>query len=235
MPSSFDRRRFIKMVGAAGAGAALADTAAAAPAVSTRVLDEQFDLDGGLQEALVVFDDSESAGRLDALDLEEPYRVFEHLDIAWMFLTPDQLETVAGWDEVRRVKRAEELEWHNDDVSRESMAVTAVHQDLGYEGEDAHVVIIDSGLNASHPGVGSERVDGNYHYVDEPTGPRDPIWVDAGAGDTDTVGHGQHCAGIAAGDGEGGVQGTYEGKAPGATITSYGIVQSVYLPYVVAA
>ena len=235
MAPRFDRRKFIKMVGAAGAGAALADSAAAAPEVSTRVLDDQFDLDGGRQEALVVFDDAESAGRLDALDLEEPYRVFEHLGIAWTFLTPDQLETVAGWDEVRRVKRAEELEWHNDDVSRGSMAVTAVHEDLGYRGEDAHVVLIDSGLNASHPGIGSDRVDGNYHYVDEPTGPRDPIWVDADAGDTDTVGHGQHCAGIAAGNGEGGLQGTYEGMAPEATITSYGTVQGVYLPYVVAA
>jgi serine protease AprX len=235
MPSSFDRRTFVKMVGAAGAGAALADPAGAAPDVSTRVVDEQFDLDGGLQEALVVFDDAESASRLDALDLAEPYHVFEELGIAWTFLQPDQIETVAGWDEVRRVKRAEELEWHNDEVSRESMAVTAVHENLEYLGEDAHVVLIDSGLNASHPGIGSDRVDGNYHYVDEPTGPRDPIWIDAGAGDTDTLGHGQHCTGIAAGNGEGGAQGTYEGMAPEATITSYGTVQGVYLPYVVAA
>jgi len=231
----FDRRQFIKMVGAAGAGTALADTTAATPDVSTRVLDERFDANGGLQEALVVFDAAEDAERLDALDLEEPYHVFEHLGTAWTFLDADQLETVAGWDSVRRVKRAEELEWHNDDTSRESMAVTAVHDDLGYQGEDAHVVVIDSGLNASHPGIGADRVEANYHYVDEPTGPRAPFWVDAGPGDTDTVGHGQHCAGIAAGNGEGGTQGAYDGMAPQATITSYGTVQGVYLPYVVAA
>ena len=235
MHPRMDRRTFVKMAGVAGAGAALADSAAASPDVSTRVLDDQFDLDGGPQEALVVFDSAEDAERLDVLDLEEPYHVFEHLGIAWTFLAPEQLEIVAGWDSVRRVKRAEDLEWHNDEGSRESMTVEAVHDDLGYEGEGAHVVLIDSGLNASHPGIGAGRVDGNYHYVDEPTGPRAPFWVDADAGDTDTVGHGQHCAGIAAGDGEGGLQGSYEGMAPKATITSYGTVQGVYLPYVVAA
>ena len=224
----------MKMVGVAGAGSALVGTTGAATGISTRTLDEQFDLDGGVQEALVVFDDSENARRLETLDLPETYHVFEHLDVAWTNLTADQLETVAGWDSVRRVKAAEELEWHNDDISRKSMAVDTVHE-AGYKGEDAHVVIIDSGLNASHPGIGADRVEANYRYVDEPTGPRDPFWVDTNPGDTDTIGHGQHCAGIAAGDGEGGTQGSYEGVAPEATITSYAVVQYIYLPYVVAA
>lgn len=235
MSPEFDRRGFLKAVGAAGVGVALSDTAAAGPDVSTRVLDRQFDLEGGLQEALVVFDEAASAERLDALDLAEPYHVFENLGIGWASLSPGQLETVAGWEEVRRVKRAEELEWHNDEVSRESMRVDAVREELGYAGEDTHVVVIDSGLNASHPGVDADRVEANYHYVDEPTGPRDPVWVDAGPGDTDTVGHGQHCAGIVAGTGEGGLEGRYEGMAPKTTITSYGVVQYLYLPYVVAA
>ncbi|MFW5964638.1 MAG: S8 family serine peptidase, partial [Natronomonas sp.] len=229
------RRTFVKGIGIAAGTAAFAGTGVANSGVSTAVLDEQFDLDGGLQEALVVFDSTDDAERLETLDLEEGYRLFEHLDIAWTHLRPAQIETVAGWDSVRRVKRSEQLEWHNDDTSRESMAVDAVHEDLGYTGEDAHVVVIDSGLNASHPGIGSERVEANFRYVDEPTGPRDPLWVDAGPGDTDTVGHGQHCAGIVAGNGEGGVNGTYEGMAPDATITSYAVVQGVYLPYVVAA
>ena len=191
MSQNYRRRQFVKMVGAAGAGAALAGTASGAPKVSTETLDEQFDTSGGVQEALVVFDDSESARRLETLDLPETYHVFENLDVAWTHLTADQLRTVAGWDSVRRVRKAEELEWHNDSTSRDSMAVDTVHNDLGYEGEDAHVVIIDSGLNASHPGIGADRVEANYRYVDEPTGPRAPFWVDAGRGDTDTVGHGQ--------------------------------------------
>jgi len=223
----------VQVVGAAGAGAALAGTAGASE-LSTSVLDDSFDENGGLQESLIVFDDSESATRLDSLDLEEPYHVFEHVDIAWTFLDADQLQTVAGWDSVRRVKRAEELDWYNDSTSRQSMAVDVVHEELGYEGEEAHVVIIDSGINGSHPGI-QGRVEANYRYVDEPTGPRSPFWVDAGPGDTDEVGHGLHCTGIAAGDGGGGARADYSGMAPKATITSYSTTQYIYLPYVVAA
>ncbi|PSP66966.1 hypothetical protein BRC85_07735 [Halobacteriales archaeon QS_1_69_70] len=232
MHGELPRRRFVQVVGAAGAGAALTGTAGASE-VSTSVLDDSFDENGGLQESLIVFDDSESATRLDSLDLEEPYQVFEHVDIAWTFLDADQLQTVAGWPSVRRVKRAEELEWYNDSTSRESMAVDAAHE-LGYDGEDAHFAIIDSGINGSHPGFRG-RVEANYRYVDEPTGPRAPFWVDARDGDTDELGHGLHCTGIAAGDGGGGVRGDYTGMAPKATITSYCTTQYIYLPYVVSA
>ena len=234
MQGELPRRRFVQVVGAAGAGAALAGTAGAS-GLSTSVLDDSFDENGGLQESLIVFDDSESAARLDTLELEEPYHVFEHVDVAWTFLDADQLQTVAGWPSVRRVKRAEEIEVYNDQTSRESMRVEAVHENLEYLGEDTHVAVIDSGLNASHPGIGSDRVEANYRWVDEPTGPRDPFFVDAAAGDTDTLGHGQHCAGIAAGNGGGGATGDYSGMAPAAQITSYSVIQYQYLPYVVAA
>ncbi len=223
----------MQVVGAAGAGAAFAGTAGASPDVSTAVLDSQFD-ETGVQESLVVFDDSENAQRLETLDLPETYHVFENLDIAWTFLEPDQVRTVAEWDSVRRVKKAEELEYYNDETSRQSMAVDAVHNDLGYEGEDAHFAIIDSGINGSHPGIDG-RVEANYRWVDEPTGPRAPFWVDAGPGDTDELGHGIHCTGIAAGDNGGAAQGDYTGMAPNATITSYSTTGGVYLPYVVAA
>ncbi|WP_255195281.1 S8 family serine peptidase [Halorarius litoreus] len=231
MPDT-NRRTFLKGVGVAAASTAMAGQAAAD--VSTAVLDDQFDLTGGVQEALVVFDSTDAVDRLDTLDLANGYRPFEHLDIAWTFLTPDQLETVAGWDSVRRVKKAEELEWYNDSVSRESMAVDAVHESLGYEGEDAHVVVIDSGINASHPAL-QGRVEANYRFVDEGVGSRDPLWVDVAPSDTDTLGHGTHCAGIVGGDGTGGVNGDYTGMAPKVTLTGYTTTRSVYLPYVVAA
>lgn len=224
----------MQVVGAAGAGAAIAGTAGASTQVSTQVLDETFDRSGGVQESLVVFDDAENAERLETLDLPETYHVFEHLDIAWTFLEPEQLQTVAGWDSVRRVKKAEELDWYNEEDSRESMAVKAVHDDMEYVGADAHIAIIDSGINGSHPGL-QGRIEANYRWVDDPTGPRAPFWVDARDGDTDELGHGLHCAGIAAGNGGGGFQGDYTGMAPEATITSYSTTGYVYLPYVVAA
>lgn len=219
-------------MGAAAATSVVSGRAGAA--VSTDVLDRQFDLDGELQESLVVFDSSDAPDRLGDLDLAEGYHVFEHLDIAWTFLRPDQLRVVADWDSVLRVKRAEELEWYNDSTSRQSMAVPDVHDNLAYVGEDAHVVVIDSGINASHPAL-QGRVESNWRFVDEGVGPRDPMWVDVAPTDTDTLGHGTHCAGIVGGDGTGGTQGDYTGIAPGVTLTGYTTTRSVYLPYVVSA
>lgn len=243
---TLDRRTFVKGIGVAAGAAALFGQAGSAPQVSTRVLDRQFDMDGGVQEALVVFDDIADAERLETLGLREGYHEFEHLDTAWTFLDPEQLGEVASWDSVRRVKKAEELEWLNTQQSRESMNVAAVQaadeapsydddgSPAGYRGGDRHVVVIDSGIDASHPGLDG-RVEANYTYVDEPYGARDAMWIDAGPGDTDRLGHGTHCAGITAGDGGGGFNGDYRGMAPGATITGYAVSQYVYLPYVVGA
>ena len=47
MTQGYRRRQFMKMVGVAGAGSALAGTAGGATGISTRTLDEQFDLGGG--------------------------------------------------------------------------------------------------------------------------------------------------------------------------------------------
>jgi serine protease AprX len=235
--SGLSRRSVMKAAGAAGMASLVPfGSAGTAAATDTSVVDDAFDLSGGLQEALVVFDSAENAERLDTLSLAKGYRVFDHLAIAWTFLDPDQVKTVADWGSVRRVKRSEELEWYNDETSRTSMAIDDVRngEELGYVGEDAHVVVIDSGIDASHPGL-EGRVEANYRFVDEGVGSRDPLWVDAAPGDTDQLGHGTHCAGIVGGDGSGSVEGEYSGMAPAVTLTGYSTTRSVYLPYVVAA
>lgn len=232
MTDPIDRRRFLKATGAAGATAVYAGQAAGG-SPSTGVVDRQFDRSGGLQDALVVFDANESVERLGELDLADGFHRYRVLPIGYTRLDPDQLSTVAGWDEVRRVKRAEELELYNTDESREAMAVNAA-QNLGYTGAGVDVVVIDTGVNASHPGVDG-RVESNWQYVDDPLGPRDEIWVDVGRGDSDELGHGMHCAGIVGGDGGGGTQGDYRGMAPDVRISAYSTTQAVYLPYVVGA
>lgn len=245
-----DRRTFVKGVGVAGAASMVAGRAAAA-GVSTGTIDSKFEMDGGLQESLVVFRYAGEAYQLEELDLAKGYRVFENLAIAHTFLDPAQIETVAGWDSVLRVKRSEKLEYLNDDRSRESMNVDPVHDhktghekssgndtapDLSnsYLGDDVHVVLIDSGLDGSHPAF-QGRVEANYRYVDRPLGARDPLWVDVGSTPNDEVGHGTHCSGIALGNGAGAASGDYHGMAPKATITAYNTTQAVYLPYAVAA
>lgn len=240
-----DRRDFVKAAGVAGAASTFAGGASAEGGVSTVVVDEQFDLAGeDPQDALVVFDSNEHVARLGDLDLADGFYRYRVLPIGFTRLTPDQIRTVADWDDVRRVKRAEELEWYNTDASRLAMGVTEVHDHTsensegaieGYDGEGLDVVVIDTGTDASHPGLDG-RVAANLQYVDGPLGDREAIrWQDVGPGDSDEIGHGTHCAGIVAGDGGGALAGDYHGMAPAATITAYSTTQAVYLPYVVDA
>lgn len=235
--ASLNRRTFVKATGAAAGAAAFAGHAAAS-GVSTRVVDQQFD-DSGLQDAVVVFDGNESVARLDDLDLADGYYRYEVLPMGFTRLRPDQIREVADWDEVRRVKRAEELEWYNDLESKRMMNVLAAQagRDLshGYEGEGVDVVVIDSGVDGSHPGL-AENVVHNYEYVDELLGShQDNVWVDVGAGDSDDLGHGTHCCGIVAGTGDGAHGGSFGGMAPEANVTAYSTSATVYLPYALSA
>lgn len=103
-----------------------------------------------LQELIVVFDAPESVDRLTELDLQEGLVKYEILPMAYTALTGDQISTVAGWDTVRRVCKAVELEFYNDD-SRDITGVDAVQSELGYDGSSVDTVVIDSGFSGPHP------------------------------------------------------------------------------------
>lgn len=241
------RRSVMKAAGAVGVASLVpfAGAGTAAGAADTSTIDDAFDLSAdGFHESLVVFDSVESVKRLDELtyqhDHAKDFHAFSVLPIGYTFLTSAQVREVAGWPSVRRVKQSEELEYYNDTESREAMGAETVQNELGYDGsggaeaDPVDVVVIDSGIDGSHPAV-ADRVESNWEYVDSPLGERDPIWVDAGPADTDDIGHGMHCTGILAGDGDGATEGDYRGMAPGARISSYSTSQAVYLPYAVSA
>ncbi|WP_267642120.1 S8 family serine peptidase [Haloarchaeobius amylolyticus] len=232
-----DRRTFLTATAGLAGAAALplaGGVGAAAAATDTSVLDDAFDLSGDAPiEGIVVFDSRESMDRLDDLDLQAGRHEYRELPMTYTALTPDQLTTVAGWDGVRRVKKAEELEWFTDD-SRELTGVDVVQDELGYDGSSVDAVVIDSGFSGPHPDF-EGRLESNWQWVDEPLESRDAAWLDLGAGaDTDDIGHGTHCSGIVAGDGSAS-EGQYRGNAPGARLSVYSTNTAVYLPYVVGA
>jgi serine protease AprX len=243
--TDLDRRTFVKGAGTTAAVAAFGGTATATPDYSTAVVDDQFDPSGGVQNALVVFDDNAAVDRLADLDLVDGYYRYEVVPIGFTRLRPGQVREVADWSGVRRVKRAVELEWYNDHESREMMNVDVLHHATEaapeqYRGEGMEAVVIDSGIDAAHPGLDG-NIGHNYKYVDELLGAReDAVWVDVGDanGDTDTLGHGTHCAGILGGHGGGSVNAEedgYRGMAPDVTIHGWDTDATLYLPYVVSA
>ncbi|WP_435361023.1 S8 family serine peptidase [Haloarchaeobius sp. DFWS5] len=235
---SIARRSVLKALGGLGAAAALplgsGVAGAADEQVDASVLDDAFDLSGEAPlEGIVVFDSREAMSRLDDLDLPVGKHEYSELPMTYTALTPDQLTTVADWNEVRRVKKAEELEWFTDD-SRGITGVDAVQADLGYDGSGVDAVVIDSGFSGPHPDF-EGRLESNWQWVDEPLESRDAQWLDLGASaDTDDLGHGTHCTGIVGGDGSAS-DGQYKGMAPGARLSVYSTNAAVYLPYVVGA
>ncbi|WP_266074808.1 S8 family serine peptidase [Haladaptatus caseinilyticus] len=227
-----DRRTVLRGVGAVAAGSMLTHPVQASS--ETTIIDDELDLSTpGPHEVLVVFDARESMDRLTDLDLPKGKHEYSVLPITYTALSSDAIRTAAGWDDVRRIRKAVELAYHNDD-SRDAMGVDVVQQELGYDGSSVDAVVIDSGFSGPHPDF-EGRLESNWQWVDNPLGTRDPDWLNLGAeGDTDDLGHGTHCAGIVAGDGSAS-DGRYKGMAPGARLSVYSVNQAVYLPYVVGA
>lgn len=93
---------------------------------------------------------------------------------------------------------------------------------LGYDGTNTTIAIIDTGVDYTHPDLGGctaqlfsagncPKVVGGYDFVNFDGNPMDDM------------GHGTHCAGIAAGSGQGGLKGV----APNAKIIAYKVLNNV--------
>jgi serine protease AprX len=219
---SSSRRTLLKLLASTGAAAGVLPALGAADDRPT--VADGFDADGGRQEALVVVESRSQLAQLERLSLD--LYTFDVLPVVYGRLTPEEIDAVADLSGVRRVVPNHDVEFHNDDA-REVTGVAAVREAYGYTGEDIHAVVIDSGLDGSHPDF-QGRIRHNYQFSD-PLSPS-PTWVDAGPANTDDVGHGTHVAGSVAGDGARS-DGQYAGMAPDAELTVYsissGILQAV--------
>lgn len=223
------RRTFLKGVGAGAAALAATSTASA-----DEQIPEGFDAAGGVQEALVVFEDRAA---IDLSDVAERWWAFETLPIAFGGLDPDAIGEIAARETVRGVYPNRELQYDNDDA-RALTNAEAVHAGTGldapYTGESVHAAVLDTGTAGQHPDIAANLVH-NWTPVGSSTLTAEPIaWVDAKDTDTDENGHGTHCSGNVAGAGaQSG--GQYEGHAPDADLTVYSLGQTLLIVYVVAA
>jgi serine protease AprX len=216
-PQNANRRRFLKLAGAAGVAGALPGTAAADPVADA--------LDTGtesLQEALVVFEENDDTALLENLDLSEGYYGFEVLPIAFTRLTGTEIELVAGLPEVLRVAPNEELEFENDDSRADNRSgdVQAGEGVGEYTGENVHAAVIDSGIDGAHADF-SENLVANWRWVGDPLeDPERTLWEDVGNVNSDDNGHGTHCSGSIGADGTES-DGEFRGMAPDVDLTAY--------------
>ena len=222
-----NRRQVLRLVGAAGVGTVVFGGSAAATLADSLETDTD-----DLQEALVVFDDAGDVDRLAKLDLAEGFYGYETLPIGYSLLSGAQLETVAGWDEVRRVSPNVELDWEHDDARPDTRARDVQEgKDLEtpYTGENVHAAVIDTGIDGSHPDL-EENLEANWQWVGNPLEDDgdDGVWIDLGLTNSDDVGHGTHCSGSVGADGTES-DGEYRGMAPDVTLTSYSTNATVTL------
>lgn len=214
-----DRRTFVKGAGVAGASAFAPGTAAAS-------VDNSIDTDGGLQEVIIVFEETDDVELLDAFDLAEGYYAFKVLPFAYTKATGDQITEIAALNAVRYVEKNRELQYHNDDA-RATTGAETVQEELLETGAGAHTVVIDTGVDGYHPDL-MPNLENNYRYVNPLSSPSNTMWRDVGKGDSDDIGHGTHCSGSIAGTGQES-DGKYRGMAPDADLTVYSAGLGVYI------
>ncbi|WP_306052760.1 S8 family peptidase [Natronococcus wangiae] len=240
------RRRFLAGAGTAGvvggigltgsASALLGDAIGGLVSIGDTLVDDALDLESDEeQEVIVVFEENEDADRL--LNLDVLVGRFAVLPMAYAELTGPLIERVAGWDDVRYVSANYELEYYNDDArasTRADQVQAGEGLESGYTGENAHAVVIDSGVDGAHPDL-EENLQANLQYVGIPEVTEPLWWQDVGFVDSDNSGHGTHCSGSVAGNGSAS-DGEYAGMAPDADLTVYSCgAGGLLVVYVVAA
>ena len=132
-----------------------------------------------------------------------------------------ELESLARLSAVRYVEASTKLKLHSDLAHVSSGLVRAGVRTVPQTGAGVLVGIVDTGIDVSHPAFHSGGKTRIVNYLDQFTDQEfDSTKIDAGdaAGSTDTIGHGTHVSGIAAGNGGGSPNSALRGVAPEADL-----------------
>jgi hypothetical protein len=132
-----------------------------------------------------------------------------------------ELESLARFPAVRYVEASTKLKLHSDLAHVSSGLVRAGVRTVPQTGAGVLVGIVDTGIDVSHPAFRSAGKTRIVNYLDQFTDQEfDSTKIDAGdaAASTDTIGHGTHVAGIAAGNGGGSPNSSLRGVAPEADL-----------------
>lgn len=152
------------------------------------------------------------------------YGICRALPVIMATVCVDEVESITTYDFFEHVGDGNKRAYLTLDVSRKVIRANSYLEDLGgYNGSGLNTVIIDSGINSTHPDLddldddpdtNDPKVIQEISFVD---------WNNDGLPDVDPMdnwGHGTHVAGIVAGTGEAsGYQ--YVGVAPGAWLWNY--------------
>jgi serine protease AprX len=192
---------------------AAASAATLSPALSSWLADAA---DDATLTTVVTFHDRSGLARLDALGVGGSR--YAALPMAVAALTPAQVAQVAAWPETRSLWEDTANEFILDE-SVPLIGADRVHRGerlrSPYTGAGIGVVVIDTGIDSTHPDLASAI---SYNVAGDPLN-KDGVVIVAGP-TVDTYGHGTHVSSTIAGSGAAS-GGRYLGVAPGATVHSF--------------
>ncbi len=153
----------------------------------------------------------------------EVHTTYDLIHAVHLELDAGRIRELARDAAVWRIDEDEPLELHLDD-SRPAVGVSQQLWDQGFDGSGVSVAIIDTGIDAQHPGMQGRVAQGVVFTGSSSSGEETPA-------STDTDGHGTHVGGIVAGSGArstllGSDDGRYGGLAASAQLISLDISQS---------
>jgi len=194
------------------AGAALA-AAHVDPALAQRLASGP-----GPYQVIVTFHRVEDSSALATLGVR--FVPLKQLPMAGTVLTTAQVNLIKQWPSVESIYFNAPLRYSNY-TSGEITGGHYVHDNLGIKGAGTTIAVLDSGIDANHPDLAfGTKVIQNVKLVGD-LGLAGVSTFIENVPNTDTVGHGTHCAGIVGGLGTRS-GGTYGGVAPGVKIVGSG-------------
>ena len=163
---------------------------------------------------------------------------FTGFDAIYCMATPLQIESMNDYDRVFHIEYNEELVYHMD-LSLESIKATDTWYSIlqSEDGDDTGVridgrgitaVVLDSGVDAGHPDL-----DYKEKTILNLKSDTNMVWTEAENTDTSS-GHGTHCAGTVAGNGDASA-GARRGVAPGASLIGLSTGEAVVILNAVGA
>lgn len=127
-----------------------------------------------------------------------------------------KLKDLADRDDVKYVEGSTRLKPHCNLAHVSARLIEDDVRNVPQTGQGVLVGIIDTGIDVDHPAFKKDGKTRIVNYLDQETGDEfDAAQIDAGdaSGSVDTIGHGTHVAGIAAGSGEGSPNNRFVGVA----------------------